>query len=282
MTKVIYGYFGHPKSAGTWMSGIMIGVCNAMGWKAYTAIFCLKKTNPKNVESEGYEFIISQNTSYEKVSQLSNYRGVHIIRDPRDMCVSGYFSYKYSHIIPTNYPNLKNLMNKLQELNDDEGILEVIKFKEDDLGFVSAWNYQDPNILELKMEDMTQTPYQNLYNIFDFMGLLDKNHENSLLGYYLFYVIAFYNRAVKKLKLGFLSIKQNKIHPKYLQVLVERLSFEKLAEGREKGQENIKSHYRKGQGGDWKNYFKEEHKALFKEKYGDLLIRLGYEKDNNW
>lgn len=32
----------------------------------------------------------------------------------------------------------------------------------------------------------------------------------------------------------------------------------------------------------WKEYFNEEHKKIFKEKYGNLLIQLGYEKDNNW
>ena len=40
--------------------------------------------------------------------------------------------------------------------------------------------------------------------------------------------------------------------------------------------------FRSGKTGEWKKYFKEEHKSLFKEVAGDLLIRLGYEKDNNW
>ena len=28
--------------------------------------------------------------------------------------------------------------------------------------------------------------------------------------------------------------------------------------------------------------FKEEHKKVFKDVAGDLLVRLGYEKDKNW
>ena len=44
-----------------------------------------------------------------------------------------------------------------------------------------------------------------------------------------------------------------------------------------------KSHtFRSGQTGGWKQYFTDEHKRLFQEVAGDLLIRLGYEKDNNW
>jgi hypothetical protein len=40
--------------------------------------------------------------------------------------------------------------------------------------------------------------------------------------------------------------------------------------------------FRKGKPGNWREHFTEANKALFKEKAGDLLIRLGYEEDNNW
>ena len=40
--------------------------------------------------------------------------------------------------------------------------------------------------------------------------------------------------------------------------------------------------FRSGKTGEWKKYFKEEHKKLFKDTAGDLLLQLGYEKDNNW
>ncbi|MFN8435177.1 MAG: sulfotransferase domain-containing protein [Anaerolineales bacterium] len=40
--------------------------------------------------------------------------------------------------------------------------------------------------------------------------------------------------------------------------------------------------FRSGKTGEWKKHFTEEHKTLFKEVAGDLLIKLGYEKDNNW
>ena len=44
-----------------------------------------------------------------------------------------------------------------------------------------------------------------------------------------------------------------------------------------------KSHtFRSGKTGGWKEHFTEEHKALFKDVAGDLLVRLGYEESNNW
>ncbi len=44
-----------------------------------------------------------------------------------------------------------------------------------------------------------------------------------------------------------------------------------------------KSHtFRSGKTGGWKQHFTEDHKKLFKDVAGDLLVRLGYEKDNDW
>lgn len=40
--------------------------------------------------------------------------------------------------------------------------------------------------------------------------------------------------------------------------------------------------FRKGQIGDWRNHFTDEHKRAFKETTGDLLIKWGYESGNDW
>jgi hypothetical protein len=44
-----------------------------------------------------------------------------------------------------------------------------------------------------------------------------------------------------------------------------------------------KSHtFRSGKTGGWREHFTEEHKKLFKDVAGDLLVNLGYEENNNW
>jgi len=44
-----------------------------------------------------------------------------------------------------------------------------------------------------------------------------------------------------------------------------------------------KSHtFRSGKTGGWREFFTAEHKSLFKEVAGDLVVRLGYEKSNDW
>lgn len=44
-----------------------------------------------------------------------------------------------------------------------------------------------------------------------------------------------------------------------------------------------KSHtFRSGKTGGWRDHFTDEHKKLFKNVAGDLLVQLGYEENNDW
>ena len=44
-----------------------------------------------------------------------------------------------------------------------------------------------------------------------------------------------------------------------------------------------KSHtFRSGKAGGWREHFTEDHKNLFKDVAGDVLVKLGYEKNNDW
>lgn len=64
---------------------------------------------------------------------------------------------------------------------------------------------------------------------------------------------------------------------------VEKVSFERRAKGRKKGEEDPSSvSLRKGISGDWKNVFTERDKQIFKEIAGDALIEVGYEKNADW
>lgn len=62
---------------------------------------------------------------------------------------------------------------------------------------------------------------------------------------------------------------------------VAAVSFERMS-GRSRGEEDPTSFYRKGIAGDWERYFTRNDKRIFKKEAGELLIKLGYEKDGNW
>jgi hypothetical protein len=40
--------------------------------------------------------------------------------------------------------------------------------------------------------------------------------------------------------------------------------------------------FRSGKTGGWREHFTDEHKDLFKDVTGNLLVKLGYEKNNDW
>jgi Sulfotransferase family len=63
---------------------------------------------------------------------------------------------------------------------------------------------------------------------------------------------------------------------------VKKASFERWTRGRRQGEEDPTSLLRKGVAGDWKNVFTEGDKEVFEDEAGDLLVRLGYEKDRDW
>ena len=71
------------------------------------------------------------------------------------------------------------------------------------------------------------------------------------------------------------------VPPERLREVVLANRFEARA-GRKPGQEDQSSHERKGIAGDWRNHFTDRVAKFFKERYGDLLVATGYEKDDRW
>lgn len=67
-----------------------------------------------------------------------------------------------------------------------------------------------------------------------------------------------------------------------LATIIDKNSFGNLSAGRNAGDNNSQSFFRKGISGDWKNHFNQELKTIYKNHIGDFLIKEGYEQDNDW
>jgi lipopolysaccharide transport system ATP-binding protein len=52
--------------------------------------------------------------------------------------------------------------------------------------------------------------------------------------------------------------------------------------GRSRGQEDVGSHERKGIAGDWRNHFTDKLAKTFKDRFGELLVTTGYERNDRW
>lgn len=276
-------YFGHHKAASTWAVSIIKQVCQDVGLKHIRVEsekvfdFDLKKF----IQHEKPDFLSYTNAEFKHIKELENFKGFHIIRDPRDILVSAYFSHLYSH--PTErWTKLVEHRDKLNNLSKDEGLLLEMEFRKNQFEAMYNWDYSLPNIYEIKMEDLVINPYKKFIDIFEFLGIVDESKLGlkERFSYLLGTAINHFNQK-SKVSVPF-GLAAEKIPAERLLGILYTYEFSKLAGGRSLGQEDVKSHYRKGVSGDWRNHFKEEHIKLFKEKYNELLIKLGYESNADW
>jgi len=68
------------------------------------------------------------------------------------------------------------------------------------------------------------------------------------------------------------------VTPGQAKACVEAASFRNLTGGREPGEENRQSFFRKGTAGDWENWFTIDQMHEFDERAGELLEALGYDR----
>ena len=233
------------------------------------------------------DFVSYTSADTRYLGDASSYRGFHVIRDPRDIVVSSYFSHRYSH--PTDgWPELVEFRRVLERLPKDEGILENMKFTEvlpidghkvDLFRTLRDWDYSMPNVLELKFEHLVANPYQAFLDALEFVGMTTSDDGIDLASALR---LAAYELGSRHPRFRLSAFPSARLPPWLILRFVHENRFSRLAGGRSEGQEDVRSHYRKGKTGDWKNHFTDLHKRVFKERYNDLLVKLGYEQDDSW
>lgn len=287
--KKVIAFFGHHKGGTTWTCSIfhsvvkLIGLKDANYWHTQVFDYDLRRALLRDrIEAFSYTAC-----DYKFVSEFINHiKGFHIVRDPRDICVSAYYSHLYSH--PTDvYPKIMEYRKKLKKLSKDDGLLLEMEILREEFGQMYSWNYSNPNVLEIKMEDISKSPYEMFLEIFDFLGLCHEEfasfqngkrlNPNSINQTGLLCLKNIRNRILRRKRRL-----DNKIYPENLFEIIFNSQFSKLSGGRKPGEEDNKSHYRKGVHGDWVNHFNKGHIRQFKENYNGLLMKLGYENEGDW
>jgi hypothetical protein len=179
--------------------------------------------------------------TYAAIPKPESFKTFFILRDPRDIVVSWYFSAKFSHKPIDPIPELRRNLDQLD-------MMEGLKYLTD------AWD--DFGLFDAQRSWMSRGTDEDNVRVFRFEEFSADN--------YLF---------LKDL-LAYLEIE---LPEQEFEALYDRHKFSQIAKGREQGVEDAQSHFRKGVSGDWKNYFDDSVMAHFKKVTGDLLQVLGYQ-----
>lgn len=276
----MFAYFGHHKCGTRWILAILRHACRELGLgvvEVHNAAL-VKPDLAGFVQEHRVAFLAYTNADYAEARSLPDFRGFHVIRDPRDIVVSAYFSHLYSHPVPDDWPQLGDIRRTLQALDKDEGLLRQIELCDHEFRCLAEWPYGLPGVLELRMEDVTVNPYGSMLEVFSFLGLLDDSPFDSRR---LRHLLATAVRGLVGASNGELA-RLPRIPAERLLGIVHANDFSRKSGGRRPGEEDPRSHYRKGVAGDWRNHFTPRHIEAFKERYNELLLKLGYETTPDW
>ncbi len=159
-----------------------------------------------------------------------NAKFIHIIRDGRDVCVSGWFhnQRKAGPQFAQRFPDLNTYIQYTVTQHWVPYIQKARSFGE---------SHPDQYI-ELKYESLHENAADLTAHMLDFLGVDDSEAS--------------------------------------IQACLDAGSFNKLADGRSRGEENNQSFFRKGVIGDWQNHFDEANRRQFDRVGGQMLQLLGY------
>jgi len=186
---------GYPKSGTTWLSRLVAELvsCPLQGDWGYDKIEALyKEGSERDSDYQVYKSHHSFN-ELEEASSLIIYKTIYIIRDPRDVVISGlhYFSflprllaknkviYKINSTLKKTYNRLVSNKEKKRQMIDAvlNGNLKI------NLWFASSWKehsiaYLDKDVLIIKYEDLIDSPEFESQKILGYLGI--KKNENHI------------------------------------------------------------------------------------------------------
>jgi hypothetical protein len=224
----------HHKAMTTYFHAVLRGLAFALNLP-------FERLRDSHLPSEKAKLFLSMQGK-QNLGALGPYRGVHVMRDPRDMIVSGYHYHKWTHEIWVHRldENGESYQDKLNRLDKTAGLfLEIDHFIFFYRDALEAWDMNNPAMLEVSYEALMGSEKRALYHdIFAHLGFEGRELE----------------LAVELMKL-----------------------FEAESRtGKASGTVNQKSHVRSGKSRQWETELEPQHLAYIEQQLGSVLRKFGY------
>jgi hypothetical protein len=179
--------------------------------------------------------------NFELLPKPDSWRAFAVVRDPRDVLVSWYFSWKHSHPV---MGDVSQHRERLQAFSEEAGLCYAVEQLAGG-GLFRA------------LESWANNPApDDRVAIFRYEDLIGDDQLATFERLFSHCDIALPSRRIRK--------------------LLAANSFSSMTHGRARGMEDVRSHLRKGVAGDWRNHFTRRVKETFEATVGDLPARLGY------
>lgn len=251
-------FLGHHKCASSWFSGFQSQIANRLG-----ATFKESDRKPVGTAFSGSENrmggenvdFLSIRNAHKKVLRengLLDHPCIHVVRDPRDILVSAYYSHLKSHPV-SGWPELIEIRNELNSLDLAQGLareLELLAPVFEDLSsFLDGEGTE--RILCIKYEDFCTNNYGAVIQMMNHWDLIDE-HDLTAARSLQRGLIRCYNGVVERLGIGGFRYKRTNLGADEGLGIAYQMRFEKLADGRERGEVDESSHLRSGVAGGWR------------------------------
>lgn len=228
----------------------------------------------RHVDEHDVDIVSYLDAEWEHVEDLDDFLGVHVVRDPRDILVSAYFSHLHSHDTSA-WPELRDHRRTLREVSKEEGLHLEMEFTGYAFESMRKWDYDRENILELKFEKLASRPYEFWLEATRHLDLVDER-DFGLRKNLVYALRGITNQAHRKYGWWPVSLPRERIPAQRLLAIVFDNRFSRKSGGREQGESDPESHYRKGKPGDWRNHLTPELLEEFTDRFPGLLEKTGY------
>lgn len=260
--------FCYHKVGTVLLSRVFRQICQERNWK-----FQIMRGKQKQLPKDS-DIILFIHSLINPSDITTPFIGLHVIRDPRDIIVSGYqyhcrtsekwcINTDFTSKPPIKFPqvpysqqhrpedwkigyleslNARSYQQNLLSMSRRDGLLfELHNYGTWTIESVKDWDYNNDNILEVKFEDL-MNDFNNVFRLIFEHFVFSKSEINIGIN------------VASQHNLGNKSAEEIEKMPHVTSIKTSR----------------------------WKDHFEAVHKEAFKDKFGNVLVELGYEKNNNW